>query len=216
MRLAFRPVLRARKAATSTRCLRSFDDIELGVTYVIRGRRPRHQRPVRSSSLPPGRRAPVLATITAHSTGRRSCQTERRAVDRSLRDRASGRAVAALRAWSARPGRQAGRLARRTRRRFDLADICAARRAREAELQGSVGARAASPAFACGESSNLGVAGPPQPFWTATLGNLARLDEAARTVGVVHGAIAPIAEDRGFLPRRRCLPDDHGTEDLGA
>jgi glutamyl-tRNA synthetase len=56
----------------------------------------------------------------------------------------------------------------------------------------------------------LAIAGPAaEPFWMATRGNLARLDEAADWWRVVYGAIAPIVEDRGFLAEAAaCLPDE--------
>jgi glutamyl-tRNA synthetase len=46
----------------------------------------------------------------------------------------------------------------------------------------------------------LGIAGPgAEAFWLAVRGNLARLDEAAVWRQVVEGEIAPIVEDRAFL-----------------
>ncbi len=56
----------------------------------------------------------------------------------------------------------------------------------------------------------LGIAGPlAEPLWTATRGNLTRLDEAADWWGVVHGAIASIVEDRAFLTQAAaCLPEE--------
>jgi glutamyl-tRNA synthetase len=46
----------------------------------------------------------------------------------------------------------------------------------------------------------LGIAGPgAEAFWLAVRGNLARLDEAAVWRQVVEGEIAPILEDRAFL-----------------
>ena len=52
-----------------------------------------------------------------------------------------------------------------------------------------------------------------EPFWTATRGNLTRLDEAADWWRVVHGAIAPIVEDRGFLTEAvACLPEEPWDE----
>jgi glutamyl-tRNA synthetase len=46
----------------------------------------------------------------------------------------------------------------------------------------------------------LGIAGPgAEAFWLAVRGNLARLDEAAVWRQVVEGEVAPIVEDRAFL-----------------
>ena len=60
----------------------------------------------------------------------------------------------------------------------------------------------------------LGVAGPlAEPFWTATRGNLARMDEAAEWWSVVHGAIAPTVDDLGFLAEAAaCLPQEPWDE----
>jgi glutamyl-tRNA synthetase len=46
----------------------------------------------------------------------------------------------------------------------------------------------------------VGIAGPrAEPFWAAVRGNLARLDEARIWWAVIHEEIAPIVEDRPFL-----------------
>ena len=70
----------------------------------------------------------------------------------------------------------------------------------------------------------LGIEGPgAEAFWLAVRGNLARLDEAATWRQVVEGEIAPIVEDRDFLRTRRVAlagrrvgPVDLGLLDDGA
>jgi glutamyl-tRNA synthetase len=56
----------------------------------------------------------------------------------------------------------------------------------------------------------LGIAGPgAEAFWLAVRGNLARLDEAAIWRQVIEGEIAPIVEDREFLELAASrLPED--------
>jgi glutamyl-tRNA synthetase len=46
----------------------------------------------------------------------------------------------------------------------------------------------------------LGIAGPPaEPFWAAARGNLTRLDEARDWWAVVHGEVSPVVEDAAFI-----------------
>jgi glutamyl-tRNA synthetase len=198
------------------------DDIDLGVTHVFRGDDHVTNTAVQmqifealAAAAPAFGHHNLLTDAGGEGLSKRSGALS----IRSLRDSGvEALAVAALAvlvgsAEAVRPVDSLAELAEA----FDLADISrAAARFDEAELR-ALSARVLHhlPFAAVRERLEaLGIAGPlAEPLWTASRGNLARLDEAADWWGVIHGAIAPIVEDRAFLAQAAaCLPKEPWDE----
>ncbi len=60
-----------------------------------------------------------------------------------------------------------------------------------------------------------GIAGPKaEPFWMAVRGNLSRFDDVAEWWGVIEGCVEPVVEDRAFLEQALSLlpPEPWGLE----
>jgi glutamyl-tRNA synthetase len=198
------------------------DDIDLGVTHVIRGEDHVTNTAVQIQIFEAlGAVAPAFGhhNLLTDAGGEGLSKRTGALSIRSLRESGvEALAVAALAvlvgsAEAVRPVASLAELAEA----FDVADISrAAARFDEAELR-ALSARVLHhlPFAAVRERLEaLAIAGPPaEPFWTATRGNLTRLDEAADWWRVVHGAIAPIVEDRGFLTEAvACLPEEPWDE----
>jgi len=194
------------------------DDIDLGVTHVIRGDDHVTNTAVQIQLFEAlGAAAPTFGhhNLLTDSGGEGLSKRSGALSIRSLRESGvEALAVAALAvlvgsAEAVRPVASLAELAEN----FDLADISrGSARFDEAELR-ALSARLLHhlPFAAVSERlARLGIVGPQAaPFWNATRGNLARLDEAAEWWGVVHGDVAPIVEDRGFLTAAAaCLPDE--------
>ena len=189
------------------------DDIDLGVTQVIRGDDHVTNTAVQIQIFEAlGAAAPAFGhhNLLTDAGGEGLSKRSGALSIRSLRE--SGVEALAVLVGSAEAVRPIASLAELAQG-FDLADISrAAARFDEAELR-ALSARVLHhlPFAAVRERlEGLAIAGPlAEPFWTATRGNLARLDEAAEWWGVVHGAVAPIVEDHGFLAEAAaCLPQE--------
>ena len=198
------------------------DDVDLGVTHVIRGDDHVTNTAVQIQIFEAlGAAAPAFGhhNLLTDAGGEGLSKRTGALSIRSLRDSGvEALAVAALAvlvgsAEAVRPIASLAELAAT----FDLADISrAAARFDEAELK-ALSARVLRhlPFASVRERLEaLGIAGPlAEPFWNATHGNLARLDEAAAWWGVVHGPIAPVVEDRAFLAEAAaCLPEEPWDE----
>ncbi len=194
------------------------DDIDLGVTHVIRGDDHVTNTAVQIQVFEAlGATAPTFGhhNLLTDAGGEGLSKRTGALSIRSLRESGvEALAVAALAvlvgsAEAVRPVASLAELAAT----FDLADIShGAARFDEAELR-TLSARVLHhlPFAAVRERLEaLGVAGPlAEQFWTATRGNLAKFDEAEEWWRVVFGAIAPTVEDRAFLAQAAaCLPDE--------
>ena len=198
------------------------DDIDLGVTHVIRGDDHVTNTAVQiqifealAAAAPAFGHHNLLTDAGGEGLSKRSGALSIRSLRESGVEALAVAALAVLvgSAEAVRPVASLAELAET----FDLADISrAAARFDEAELR-ALSARVLHhlPFAAVRERLEaLGIAGPlAEPLWTATRGNLARFDEAADWWRVVHGAIAPIVEDRGFLAEAAaCLPEEPWNE----
>ena len=198
------------------------DDIDLGVTHVIRGDDHVTNTAVQIQIFEAlGAAAPAFGhhNLLTDAGGEGLSKRTGALSIRSLRDSGvEALAVAALAvlvgsAEAVRPVASLAELAAS----FDLADISrAAARFDEAELRGLSARLLHHLPFAAVRVrlEALGIAGPQaEALWNATRGNLATLAEAAEWRRIIEGEVAPPAEDRAFLAAAAALLPDEPWDD---
>ncbi len=198
------------------------DDIDLGVTHVIRGDDHVTNTAVQIQIFEAlGRSAPtfghhnLLTDASGEGLSKRTGALSIRALRESGVEALAVAALAVLvgSAEAVRPVASLSELASA----FELTDISrGAARFDEAELR-ALSARILHhlPFEAVRERLEaLGIVGPlAEAFWAAARGNLARFEEAGEWWGVIQGTIAPIVEDRAFLAQAAaCLPSEPWNE----
>jgi glutamyl-tRNA synthetase len=186
------------------------DDIDLGVTHVIRGEDHVTNTAVQIQIFETlGGRAPIFGhhNLLTNASGEGLSKRTGALSIESLRDSgvealaAAALAVLVGSAESVRPIASLDELAAS----FDLSRIShGAARFDEAELR-ALSARVLHlmPFEAARERlAALGITGPEaEPFWAATRGNLERFDEASGWWTVTTGDIAPVVEDAEFIAK---------------
>jgi len=194
------------------------DDIDLGVSHVIRGEDHVANTAVQIQLFDAlARPAPVfghhnlLVDASGEALSKRSAALSIAALRESGVEPLAAAALAVLvgSAEAVRPVASLAELAAS----FDFKRLShAAARFDEAELRALSARTLHRLSFAAVRDrlAALAVAGPlAEPFWAAVRGNLARLDEARQWWAVVHGSIAPLVEDRAFLAQAAaCLPPE--------
>ena len=190
------------------------DDIEFGVTHVIRGEDHVTNTAVQIQLFEAlGGKVPAFGhhNLLTDASGEGLSKRTGALSIASLRERGvEPLAVAALAvlvgsAEAVRPVASLDQLAGLV----DLGNLSrGAARFDEAELD-ALSARtlhAMSYAAAAGRLAALGVAGPgAEAFWLAVRGNVSRLADAADWLPVVEGDIAPVVEDRAYLDRAAAI-----------
>ena len=194
------------------------DDIDLGVSHVIRGEDHVANTAVQIQLFDAlGAGAPVfghhnlLVDASGEGLSKRSAALSIAALRESGVEPLAAAALAVLvgSAEAVRPVASLAELAAS----FDFKRLShAAARFDEAELRALSARTLHRLSFAAVRDrlAALGIAGPlAEPFWAAARGNLARLDEARQWWAVVHGSVAPLGEDGAFLAQAAaCLPPE--------
>ena len=191
------------------------DDVDLGISHVIRGEDHVTNTAVQIQLFAAlGREVPplfahhnLLTTASGEGLSKRSGALSVGALRDAGVEALAVAAMAVLTGSSSalRPVASLDELAAG----FDLSRLSRApARFDEAELQALSARTLHGLPFAAveGRLAALGIVGPKaEPFWSAVRGNLARLSEAAEWWGVVEGLVVPVVEDAAYLERAAAL-----------